>query len=57
MAHQVEVRVLSEQLLEEVGHSASHGASGRNHGHTIPVEATADVEEQVACRAKGDGPF
>ena len=52
MAHQVEVRLLFQQILEEVGHRAGHGTRGGDHRHAVPVEATTDVEEQVACKPK-----
>lgn len=43
MAHQEEVRVLSEHLLEEVGDGAGKRTLGRDHGDPVPVEAIAGV--------------
>ena len=52
VTHQEEFWVRFQLLLEEVWHRAGQGAPGGDHGHLVPVEATADVNEQLACLGK-----
>ena len=48
MTHEVEVGVFAKQLLEEVGHGGGDWSGRRHHGHTVPVETSAHVDEEVA---------